>query len=177
MKFKNYGIDLIEVTDDGSGISTDDYEGIGTLAFFSEVHPPGLKHYTSKLSTFENLDELKTFGFRGEALSSLCALADIQIVTATREQAPRATKLEFDHTGTIVSKKVASAKVSSNSTHIFLTIAWNNCFSSKFIFNTPCETERIFKERKTGICQGDHYSPRICVDLYECQDICIPTTT
>lgn len=71
----------------------------------------GSKHYTSKLSSFENLDELETFGFRGEALSSLCALGDVQIVTATREDAPRATKLEFDHYGTIVARKVASAKV------------------------------------------------------------------
>jgi DNA mismatch repair protein PMS2 len=71
-----------------------------------------LKHYTSKISTFENLDGLETFGFRGEALSSLCALGDVQIVTATREETPRATKLEFDHQGNIISKKVASAKVS-----------------------------------------------------------------
>jgi DNA mismatch repair protein PMS2 len=73
----------------------------------------GRKHYTSKLETFENLDELETFGFRGEALSSLCALADVQVVTATREEAPMATKLEFDHHGEIVSKKVASAKVAT----------------------------------------------------------------
>ena len=35
----------------------------------------------------------------------------MQIVTATREEAPKATKLEFDHGGVIISKKVASAKV------------------------------------------------------------------
>lgn len=29
IKFKNYGVDLIEVTDDGSGISSEDYDGIG----------------------------------------------------------------------------------------------------------------------------------------------------
>ena len=63
------------------------------------------------METFENLDELETFGFRGEALSSLCALADVHVVTATREEAPMAAKLDFDHHGEIVSKKVASAKV------------------------------------------------------------------
>lgn len=102
IKFKNYGLDLLEVIDDGSGISADDYDGIGS------------KHYTSKLTSFENLDDLETFGFRGEALSSLCALGDVQIITATREEAPQATKLEFDHHGIIVSKKVASAKVFSS---------------------------------------------------------------
>jgi DNA mismatch repair protein PMS2 len=70
-----------------------------------------MKHHTSKISTFENLDELATFGFRGEAISSLCALSDVTITTATRDDAPRATKLEYDHSGNIVSKKVASAKV------------------------------------------------------------------
>jgi len=72
-----------------------------------------MKHYTSKLSAFENLDELETFGFRGEALSSLCALGEVQVVTATKEDAPRATKLEFNHHGEIVSKKVASATVTT----------------------------------------------------------------
>jgi len=60
---------------------------------------------------FENIDELETFGFRGEAISSICTLADVTITTATSVDAPRATKLEYDHHGVIISKKVASAKV------------------------------------------------------------------
>jgi DNA mismatch repair ATPase MutL len=69
------------------------------------------KHHTSKLTSFENLEDLQTFGFRGEALSSLCALSDIQIVTATREEVPRATTLDFNHLGEIISRKVSSANV------------------------------------------------------------------
>ena len=102
----------------------------------------GRKHYTSKLSTFENLDELETFGFRGEALTSLCALADVQIVTATREQAPMATKLEFDHIGEMVSKKVASAKVPS-----YMTIAEDSVgllFLLQICFrHYPCDGRRF----------------------------------
>jgi len=41
------------------------------------------KYHTSKLETFNDLDEVGTFGFRGEALSSLCALADITVITCT----------------------------------------------------------------------------------------------
>jgi DNA mismatch repair protein PMS2 len=99
IRFKNHGVDAIEVTDDGSGIAASDYNHIGQ------------KHHTSKLSTFENLDDLETFGFRGEAISSLCALSDVHIVTATSAEAPRATRLELDHHGNLISQKVISAKV------------------------------------------------------------------
>jgi DNA mismatch repair protein PMS2 len=51
------------VQDNGGGISPADYETIA------------LKHYTSKLSSYDDLTSLQTFGFRGEALSSLCALS------------------------------------------------------------------------------------------------------
>ena len=40
-----------------------------------------LKHHTSKLKNFSDLENVETFGFRGEALSSLCALCDITIQT------------------------------------------------------------------------------------------------
>ena len=40
-----------------------------------------LKHHTSKLREFQDLVGVETFGFRGEALSSLCALADVSIST------------------------------------------------------------------------------------------------
>ena len=56
IRFKNQGLDSIEVSDNGKGISPDDYETIA------------LKHYTSKLSSYEDLTSLQTFGFRGEAL-------------------------------------------------------------------------------------------------------------
>ncbi|PYH88006.1 DNA mismatch repair protein MutL [Aspergillus ellipticus CBS 707.79] len=87
IRFKNNGLDLIEVQDNGSGISPENYESVA------------LKHYTSKLSTFEDLTRLHTFGFRGEALSSLCALSTFQITTAQAHQAPKATRLEFERSG------------------------------------------------------------------------------
>jgi len=115
IKFKNYGLDLIEVEDNGSGISSDDYDQIGTALQTLQILILGLKHYTSKLSTFENLEDLETFGFRGEAISSLCALAQVKVLTATRDEAPRGTKLKLDHSGVVIEKKVASSKVCPNS--------------------------------------------------------------
>ena len=42
-----------------------------------------LKYHTSKISDFSDLQFLSSFGFRGEALSSLCALADVSVTTRT----------------------------------------------------------------------------------------------
>ncbi|KAK2807887.1 hypothetical protein FQN50_005278 [Emmonsiellopsis sp. PD_5] len=98
IRFKNNGLDLIEVQDNGSGISPDDYETIA------------LKHYTSKLSTFDDLSSLQTFGFRGEALSSLCALSDFHIVTAQAHQAPKASRLDFEVSGKLKDTSVVAGQ-------------------------------------------------------------------
>jgi DNA mismatch repair protein PMS2 len=63
-----------------------------------------LKHYTSKLRTYADLESVTTFGFRGEALSSLCALSDFHIITATAAEAPKGNKLEFENSGKLKSK-------------------------------------------------------------------------
>lgn len=98
VRFKNNGLDAIEVQDNGGGIAPDDYETIA------------LKHYTSKLSTYDDLTSLKTFGFRGEALSSLCALSKFHIVTARADDGPKGTKLEFEQSGKLKGTSVVAAK-------------------------------------------------------------------
>ena len=87
IRFKNHGLDSIEVQDNGRGIAPEDFETIA------------LKHYTSKLSTYEDLTSLDTFGFRGEALSSLCALSKFHIVTARQDDGPVGKSLEFEASG------------------------------------------------------------------------------
>ncbi|KHJ32093.1 putative dna mismatch repair protein [Erysiphe necator] len=97
IRFKNQGLDSIEVQDNGNGISPQNYETIA------------LKHYTSKLSKYSDLLTLKSFGFRGEALSSLCALAKVSIVTCMAQDAPKGTKLEFDVSGKLKETCVVAA--------------------------------------------------------------------
>ena len=62
VKLKDHGLELIEVSDNGSGVAPANFAALT------------LKHHTSKLTEFDDLLTVSTFGFRGEALSSLCAL-------------------------------------------------------------------------------------------------------
>ncbi|XP_007498329.1 mismatch repair endonuclease PMS2 isoform X1 [Monodelphis domestica] len=91
LKLKEYGADLIEVSDNGLGVEKENFEGLT------------LKHHTSKIQDFSDLTHVETFGFRGEALSSLCALSDVMISTC-HKSATIGTRLVFDHNGKIVQK-------------------------------------------------------------------------
>ena len=98
VRFKNYGLDSIEVQDNGNGVSSDNYETVA------------LKHYTSKLSSYDDLSSLQTFGFRGEALSSLCALSKFHITTARAEEAPKGTRLDFEVSGKLRGTQVVASQ-------------------------------------------------------------------
>ncbi|KAF3704605.1 Mismatch repair endonuclease PMS2 [Channa argus] len=91
VKLKESGAELVEVSDNGKGVDEANFEGLT------------LKHHTSKLKDFSDLIHVETFGFRGEALSSLCALSDLSVVTC-HESSQVGTKLVFDHKGHLVQK-------------------------------------------------------------------------
>lgn len=67
------GIDLIRVTDNGGGISKE------------QVPRAFLRHATSKIRAAEDLLCLSSLGFRGEALSSICAVAQVEMITRVPE--------------------------------------------------------------------------------------------
>ncbi|OAD51872.1 Mismatch repair endonuclease PMS2 [Eufriesea mexicana] len=98
IKLKDYGKTCISVSDNGSGVLEQDFEGLG------------LKHYTSKLREFSDLTKVSTFGFRGEALSSLCSLAEVIIITkhCTSEHG---FKLQFDHNGVLQEKEPCAREI------------------------------------------------------------------
>lgn len=63
----------------------------------------GLKHHTSKLPSLSELAHVKTFGFRGEALSSLCALCDsVTVTTSIKETSPRGAVLKLGRDGKVL---------------------------------------------------------------------------
>ena len=74
VEIKNGGISLIKITDDGSGISEDDME----IAFE--------RHATSKIRTADDLLEVKSMGFRGEALASIAAIARVEMISKKEDE-------------------------------------------------------------------------------------------
>ena len=74
VEIKNGGISFIKVTDNGKGIAQDDLE----IAFE--------RHATSKIRSADDLNTVTSMGFRGEALASIAAIANVEMVSKTEEQ-------------------------------------------------------------------------------------------
>ena len=75
VEIKNGGISYIRVSDNGKGIGQDDLE----IAFE--------RHATSKIRSADDLDTVTSMGFRGEALASIAAVANVELVSKTKEEA------------------------------------------------------------------------------------------
>ncbi len=73
VEIKGGGIDYIRITDNGDGIE----KSCIPMAF--------LRHATSKIRSIEDLLDLSSLGFRGEALSSICAVARVELITKTKD--------------------------------------------------------------------------------------------
>ncbi|KAK4756512.1 hypothetical protein SAY87_006639 [Trapa incisa] len=107
---KEYGEEWFQVIDNGCGISPANFKVLA------------LKHHTSKLNDFPDLQSLTTFGFRGEALSSLCALGNLTVETRTKNESV-ATHLTYDHSGLLTSEKKSARQVGT-------TVTVKNLFSN-----------------------------------------------
>ena len=74
VEIKNGGISFIKVTDNGKGILPDDLE----IAFE--------RHATSKIRNADDLNVVTSMGFRGEALASIAAIANVEMISKTEKQ-------------------------------------------------------------------------------------------
>lgn len=74
IEIKNGGISYIRVSDNGKGIQKDDME----IAFE--------RHATSKIRQASDLDTIKSMGFRGEALASIAAIANVEMVSRYKDE-------------------------------------------------------------------------------------------
>ncbi|XP_047402697.1 PMS1 protein homolog 1 isoform X2 [Sciurus carolinensis] len=92
VKLENYGFDKIEVRDNGEGIKAVDAPVMA------------VKYYTSKINSHEDLENLTTYGFRGEALGSICCVAEVLITTRTAAD-NFSTQYVLDGSGHILSQK------------------------------------------------------------------------
>lgn len=69
VEIKNGGTTYMRITDDGCGIAPE------------QVATAFLRHATSKIASKDDLDNILTLGFRGEALASVCAVAKVELLT------------------------------------------------------------------------------------------------
>ena len=80
VEIENGGKDLIKIIDNGCGIEHDD------------INKAFMRHATSKISRAEDLYDLHSLGFRGEALASIAAVSKLEMITKTKD-ALLATKI------------------------------------------------------------------------------------
>lgn len=110
----------IRVSDNGSGINPDDIE----LAF--------TKHATSKIETGEDLFDINSLGFRGEALASIISIAKVTCTTRTKD----------NETGTKVECEESNVRKSETGCAIGTTMEVKDLF-----YNTPVRAKFLKSER------------------------------
>ncbi len=128
VEIREGGISLIRVTDNGCGIAAEDIP----LAF--------LRHSTSKIRSVEDLLTVSSLGFRGEALSSIAAVAQVELITRTPESL---TGVRYRIEG---GEEIGSEEVGAPGGTTFLV---RNLF-----FNTPARRKFL----KTAATEGSYIS-------------------
>lgn len=124
------GRTLIKVIDDGSGMSPDD-----AVVCFE-------RHATSKIASIEDLDEIMTFGFRGEALASIAAVAEVTLRTRT-ENKEIGCEVEFAASQHVSTKEAAVPKGTSISVR---NLFYNVPARRKFLKSDHVEFKHIVEE-------------------------------
>ena len=120
VEIKNGGISYIKVSDNGKGIAQDDLE----IAFE--------RHATSKIRSADDLNTVTSMGFRGEALASISAIANVEMVSKTQEQ--EIGYRVVVEAGNVLEKEEAGCKTGT-------TITVRNLF-----FNTPVRYKFLKKD-------------------------------
>ena len=121
------GKKLIKITDNGSGITS------------SEVEKSFLRHATSKINKIDDLYNLYSLGFRGEALASICSISKLEMITKTKDELV-GTKV-CSEGGKIISKEPIGT---NNGTSIIIKdIFYNTPVRQKFLKSTHAETINI----------------------------------
>ena len=119
VEIKDGGIGMIRITDNGAGIPEDD-----VLSAF-------MRHATSKIRDMNDLESVLTLGFRGEALSSISSVSQLEMVTKPKEQL-MAKRVEL-HGGRLAEESMIGAADGT-------TIVMRNLF-----YNTPARLKFLKK--------------------------------
>lgn len=134
VNFRNAGLELIQIIDNGCGMSPMD----ARMAFD--------RHATSKIRDFDDVYRLQTFGFRGEALASIAAVAQVEL--RTRQADDEVGTVTIVNGGEFVSQSPVMCPVGSQFLvrNLFYTAPARRKFSSdrsKIITNIKKEFRRV----------------------------------
>ncbi|MBD5310605.1 MAG: DNA mismatch repair endonuclease MutL [Bacteroides sp.] len=127
---KDAGRTMIQVVDNGRGMTETD----ARMAFE--------RHATSKISSAEDLFKLRTMGFRGEALPSICAIAQVELLTRTADDSI-GTKLLINATS-VESQEPVMCDVGTNI--MVRNIFYNVPARRKFLKSDSVELSNIMRE-------------------------------
>lgn len=128
VEVKGGGLSFLRVTDNGAGIKKNEVK----LAF--------LRHATSKLVTVEDLLSISSLGFRGEALASIAAVAQVEMITKTADDV---TGLRYQIHG---GKEISSEEIGApgGTTIIVRNLFYNTPARKKFMKTDATETSYIY---------------------------------
>ncbi|KAI3660467.1 hypothetical protein MP638_004296 [Amoeboaphelidium occidentale] len=96
IKLRDYGLKGVEVKDNGKGIEQRNFKLLAQA------------HSTSKIEDYEDIESLRTYGFRGEALHSICQLSRMVVTTNDSSTSMLGYELEFDNSGNLLSQRQVS---------------------------------------------------------------------
>mgnify|MGYP000059771019 FL=1 len=117
VEIKEGGITFIRVTDNGSGIDS------------SQIRNAFMRHATSKIRSAEDLTHVVSLGFRGEALSSICAVAQVELITKTKDNL---TGVRYVCEGT-VEKECSEIGAPTGTTVLVKNLFFNTPVRRKFL--------------------------------------------
>lgn len=117
----------IRITDNGSGILS------------SEVDKSFLRHATSKIKKIDDLYDLYSLGFRGEALASIASVSRLEMITKTKDE-PLGTKVVLEGGKEVVKEPVGTK---NGTTIIIKDLFFNTPVRQKFLKSTHAETINI----------------------------------
>lgn len=127
VEIKGGGKDYIRVTDDGTGIDENQVE----LAF--------IRHSTSKISNIDDLNNIYSLGFRGEALASISMVSKVETITRTRNST-KGIRVFIDN-GKIVDKQVIGCPIGTSM--ILRELFYNVPVRRKFLKQETAEANYV----------------------------------
>ena len=127
VEIRGGGIEYLRVSDNGDGIGEDDIVN----AF--------LPHATSKIRSLSDLDSILSFGFRGEALSSIAAVSNVELITKTKEDF-FAHRIQI-HGGEM--GEVEEVAGVDGSSFIIRNLFFNVPARKKFLYSESTESNRV----------------------------------